>query len=252
MSVKTQTNNNLAYGLTNALQNLSPLPKIAKRAPSATDAGEIGQLWIYNNQVWVFTSTGNWTQAAADANDGTFTSLTVNGASALNGTTVITTGNTAFTVASGTGPINIGVDAATKAITIGNTTGTTAVAINSSSSGIILNANSTGAIRLIPNATGSVAYTCTNSARVGTVNIVIPAPDIAVNDVITIVMTNTLVGLSTQMLVSLTTNDSSGGLLQIQGVVTTFQTVTISAKNVGSAAIANSTRNIVVAFMILG
>lgn len=55
-------NNNLAYGIGNALQSLSPLPIIAKRNPTIKDVGEIGQQWIYNNIVWEFTSIANWTQ----------------------------------------------------------------------------------------------------------------------------------------------------------------------------------------------
>ena len=61
MAVKGQYNN-LAYGLKNPLQVLNPLPIIAKRAPSANDSGEFGQLWIYNNIVWCYTSHGVWTQ----------------------------------------------------------------------------------------------------------------------------------------------------------------------------------------------
>lgn len=55
-------NNNSAYGLNNPLQILSPIPIIAKRAPSINDSSEFGQLWIYNNIVWCYTSHGVWTQ----------------------------------------------------------------------------------------------------------------------------------------------------------------------------------------------
>ncbi len=56
------SNNNLSYGLNNPLQALNPLPIIAKRAPSINDSGEFGQLWIYNNIVWCYTSNSTWTQ----------------------------------------------------------------------------------------------------------------------------------------------------------------------------------------------
>lgn len=60
MSVNS-TNNNLAYGFNNPLQTLYPLPIIAKRAPLSTDRSEIGQMWIYSNSVWIYTSSSTWT-----------------------------------------------------------------------------------------------------------------------------------------------------------------------------------------------
>ena len=54
-------NNNVAYGLNNGLQSLSPLPIIAKRAPTANDVAEYGAMWIYNDNVWIFTSSATWT-----------------------------------------------------------------------------------------------------------------------------------------------------------------------------------------------
>ncbi len=56
------SNNNVAYGLNNPLQTVGSLPIIARRAPSTSDSGQFGQLWIYNNIVWCLTSHGVWTQ----------------------------------------------------------------------------------------------------------------------------------------------------------------------------------------------
>lgn len=39
-------------------------PIIAHRAPSSSDIVEIGQIWIYNKTVYVFTSKSTWTQLA--------------------------------------------------------------------------------------------------------------------------------------------------------------------------------------------
>ena len=76
MAVNTQSNNNVAYGLSNALQNLSPLPIIAKRAPKSTDIGEVGQQWIFNNNIWEYTSASLWLQ------------LVTSGASSINALTI--------------------------------------------------------------------------------------------------------------------------------------------------------------------
>ncbi len=94
-------NNNLAYGFNNALQNLYPLPIIAKRAPTVKDVGEIGQQWIYNNTVWEFTSTATWTQLSGGsisfpvtiAQGGTNATsfATLNGTVYYNGTMLATT-----------------------------------------------------------------------------------------------------------------------------------------------------------------
>ena len=94
-------NNNIAYGLGNALQSLYPLPIIAKRAPTVSDTGEIGQQWIYNNTVWEFTSAATWTQLSGGsisfpvtiAQGGTnATSFgAVNGTVYYDGTSLVTT-----------------------------------------------------------------------------------------------------------------------------------------------------------------
>lgn len=82
------TKNNIAYGLNNALQNLSPLPIVARRAPQTTDIGEIGQTWIYNNTVWMFTSRGTWTELEGSGSAGSFSTLTVSGASSLQNASI--------------------------------------------------------------------------------------------------------------------------------------------------------------------
>ena len=57
----------VAYGRGIPTQSIFPVPYIAKRAPTATDQGEIGQLWINTaaNTVHVLTSvsahTYTWT-----------------------------------------------------------------------------------------------------------------------------------------------------------------------------------------------
>ncbi len=327
MAVNTQSNNNLAYGLTNALQNLNPLPIVAKRAPSSTDVGEIGQQWIYNDQVWMFTSGATWTELAAAGNTGTFTSLTVNGNSAFNGAITATTLNNTITLDSGTAAVNISNDATNnsinigtgtgaKLLTLGSATGASSVTINTGSAGLtvpsfstsgalvctsaglvtdatantagfVLMSNGsgsapsfqsingsetftsltvngastfngsiaatsvTGNILLTANLDSTNSYTFTQNARIGSQSITIPV-DIAVNAVISIVMTNSFITtLSEPIVCTVTTNSAAGGLLQVQGMVNGSGTLTISAKNVGSATLPSATSNIIVTFMIL-
>ncbi len=46
MSVQRRTRPLVGYGLDNALQNLSPQPVVAQRAPTTLDTAEIGTLWL--------------------------------------------------------------------------------------------------------------------------------------------------------------------------------------------------------------
>ncbi len=52
--------NNVAYGLRNPLQKLSPLAIIARRAPLSGDVGEVGQQWVYNGQIWEYSDLKTW------------------------------------------------------------------------------------------------------------------------------------------------------------------------------------------------
>lgn len=147
MAVNT-VRNNVAYGLNNALQSLSPLPIIAKREPSSSDIGEIGQYWIYNDEVWMFTSASTWTELAAQGNSGTFTELTVNGDSQFNGAIEADTGDEAIVLNTGTGLIDIGTDAFAKTITIGNVTGASALVLNSGTGGVAVASTGSGDITM--------------------------------------------------------------------------------------------------------
>ena len=89
MSVRTQQN--VAYGLSEALMNVPLLPIVASRAPTTADKAALGTLWVWKaqNLAWVLTSVVNnlatWvsiSQGAADfityevqTNDGVQTAL---------------------------------------------------------------------------------------------------------------------------------------------------------------------------------
>ena len=243
---------NQVYGITNGIQPVMRLPLItALRAPTSLDVAEQGQVWIYDENVWMFVGGGIWSEIAASSSSGTFTQLTVNGNSFFNGGIDAVTDNNTITLDSGTAATNIGTDAAAKTITVGNITGATAVNINSGTGGITLNSNSTGNILLTANDVIGVSYTFTQNARVGSQSIVVPS-SIAVNAIISIVMTNSYItGLDIPLLCTVTCNDAGGGLMQVQGMVLGSDTLTISVKNVGSASISSAISNIIVSYMIL-
>jgi len=75
---------NVGYGLTNALQNLSPQPIISNRNPKTSDLSELGTLWInkLTNAYYIATSTTagatNW--EAQSTGSGTFAAVNVTGA----------------------------------------------------------------------------------------------------------------------------------------------------------------------------
>lgn len=86
--------NNLACGLNNALQVLSPLTIIAKKAPLSTDSAEFGQQWIYNNQIWEYTAPQTWTQLATQSANAVSVSGSYNITNNARSGTLILTGNT--------------------------------------------------------------------------------------------------------------------------------------------------------------
>ena len=78
-----RNNINVAYGLSNALQDLSPQPIISDRNPTANDNAELGTLWVNKSTdaYYIATSTAaggtNWQAQATGA--GTFAAVTVTG-----------------------------------------------------------------------------------------------------------------------------------------------------------------------------
>ncbi|CAB4121295.1 hypothetical protein UFOVP9_61 [uncultured Caudovirales phage] len=256
---------NQVYGITNGIQPVLKLPIIeAFRAPTSLDVAQQGQLWIYDQNVWMFVGGGVWSEIAASDSAGTFTSLTVNGNSAFNGAIVADTDNNVITLNSGTAAINISSDAfattvnlgtgsAAKTVSIGSSSGASSTSLNAGTGGLVLNTNATGDILLTPNVVDGVSYTFTQNARVGVQSIVVPSGGIIATGTISIVMTNSYLSdaLSTPVICTVTTNSTAGGLLQINGMIIGSDTLTISATNVGTATIPASTSNIIVSYIVL-
>jgi hypothetical protein len=74
----------VGYGLADALQNLSPRPIIARRAPLATDSAELGTMWVneLTNAYWILASitAGASAWVAQTANIANVAALNVTGA----------------------------------------------------------------------------------------------------------------------------------------------------------------------------
>ena len=74
-----RTNSSVAYGLTNALQELANPPIVSQRSPSTSDKASLGTVWVNEplNAYWVCTGNGIWT--AQTAGTGTFPAVSVTG-----------------------------------------------------------------------------------------------------------------------------------------------------------------------------
>lgn len=144
------------YGFTQALQQVFPIPIVAKRAPTTSDKAQLGTLWIQPtntsgtavNGAWILTSIianlATWSDVSEGS--GMFTSLTVNpGPTNLStvGNGAVTIGNSTNTgliqVSAGSGgvsflgngnSITIGTDSAANTVALGSVTNGALTTIN--------------------------------------------------------------------------------------------------------------------------
>lgn len=165
------TRKNLAYGFNNPLQSLAPQPIIANRAPLSSDIGEISQQWIYNNVVYVFTSKSTWTQLASQSGTGSFSSLSVSGASVLTGgitSSKVTSASTTVTNSSFIGSTTITglttASAASFTVTMTNTNVTTASSVIVTASNLNASTNAARvAVTGVVTAANTIIITVTNN-----------------------------------------------------------------------------------------
>jgi hypothetical protein len=142
--------NNLAYGISQPLQNIFASPIAATRNPVATDVSyDIGQVWINTSTQAPYILCGyingvpQWILLEAGGGAGVFASLTVTpGPTSLTG---------AFTVISGINAVNIAADASANAINIGTGAGVVkTIAIGGTGANVITigNTQTAGSIAL--------------------------------------------------------------------------------------------------------
>src|ERR1017187_8506058 len=111
---------NVGYGLTNALQILSPEPVVSKRNPTVRDLNyELGTVWVNKstNAYWILTSvvagsaswaaqssTGSTTATSLELTAGSGTVLTLDGTGAANIGGALTVGG----ISNLNGAVNVG------------------------------------------------------------------------------------------------------------------------------------------------
>lgn len=155
MAIRNRTINNVGYGLSNALQNLAPLPIVANRAPSTSDSGQIGQIWVWPSQdeAWILVSNANasatWNLIESSGGPGIFSSLLVNpGPVTTQGTGAVNISADAVATT-----VNIATGGAAKAVTIGstNTSSATTIQGGTGKTQVLNNSNVAGAITIETN-----------------------------------------------------------------------------------------------------
>ena len=164
-----------AYCSNQPLDGIFPSPIVANRAPSSLDQAEIGQIWIYssNNFVYILTSISigafNWQLIESSGGAGVFSSLTVN-PGPINLTGVLTQLGTANINASGTAATNIGAAGSTTTVlgTVNiNATGAALTTIGTGGTGAVHIGNATGNTAVTGSLTASLAIQATGGAIVG-------------------------------------------------------------------------------------
>jgi len=140
-----------AYGIGNSLQDLSPLPIVAQRAPSTRDTAEVGTVWIdqSGNDIYmlleVVANSSSWTPIGAGA--GVFDSVV--------STTTITAG-TGLTVT--TGNVTVG-DFATAGVLFNDASGVLASNAGTDGQVIIAATGAAPAFASIVSGDGSMSVT---------------------------------------------------------------------------------------------
>lgn len=228
------SNNNLAYGLNNPLQKLAPRQIFAQRAPEVTDLGQLGQQWIFNNQIWQYTSSQLWNQI--------ITALTPVGSLTINGPLTVNSGGAPIVINSNGGTIQIGVESFADTINIGNYTAGTSVITEAGSNGyIVMDTNGSGNIVACPNdvdVTGTT--TATNKSIMGYV--AYTGLTLATTATMALVVNNDILGamIPCGVLATVTNNNISGNnaLLTVQGVTQTTTYLQFNIINNGTGALA--------------
>jgi hypothetical protein len=225
----------------NSWQNsFNPDNLVMQRAPTGTDIGLPGQLWIEPldknyavvNGVWIAGNRAagvqTWINLIASGGSGLFSSLTVTpGPTSLTGTTTVT--GSLATV----GSMSV------------TSTGATVPATLTSSAATVNALNITvGGIKVPVTTSASGATPRTVSARFGTADFTTVIDAAATG---ALVITNTLVSASSVMLFGLSCA-TNGSALVVQNYVPGAGTVTVNVTNLGAS---NTANDIFVSFWLL-
>lgn len=267
MSIQPVTN--LGYGISNALQNLAPLPIIAKRKPNVNDLASLGQQWIYNDELYILTAGKTWTLIGGESDDLTLATLTVNGPTTMKGLVTASNGNNVITINSGGEVTNIGTDQYSKTITIGNATGATGIVLNSgstNSAGFLATIyiscgqfnvedgtdQTTGNIVITGNTvTVSATFTATNNAYVG--KVIYTGNTVLTGASQNVTLNNSLITASNPVIFSIITTNISGNspFTSWSSAIQTAGQIIIPTVNHATGAGLAPADSLILTFMIL-
>lgn len=237
--------------------NPANVKKTVGAPPTTKTEDHLGTLAIDNaaavGYLLVSKSGGidTWAQLEASGGGGTFTALTVTGASTLTGTTHVNiTGSAVTTIGTGgTGAVNIGNATGNTAVTGSLTASTSLTAtlgnITATNGSFVASTAGTGIVFTPGTASGTT--TATLNARVG--QITITTPSIAGGATATMTITNSAITGSTTQVGYWLTGGTTGAALTIQSYANTAGQSVVTIQN-GTGATTN-TATLILNFMVL-
>lgn len=171
----TKQINSVGYGISDALINIFPSPIQSQRAPSNTDRGEVGQLWvdIPNNDAYIVTSVvaGVTTWQGIGGGAGAFNALVVNNNITSTNGNIISGGTitAATNIVSTAGTISTTAGAISASTTMTAGTGITATTgnITATTGNLVSTAGAVSAATTVTAGTGITATTGNITATTG-------------------------------------------------------------------------------------
>lgn len=176
---------NTGYGLSQPINNIPPMPVLAKRVPSTTDKNyELGTIWVYTTGsaayilVSVAANSATWQLIEVSGGAGVFSTLTSTGAFTLDTTTAAvntlgnTTGATSLSLMVGTGGFSLdGVAGSVYAVGASTTTGSITIGGSAQAGTITLGSSSASNTLVIAGGAGATTLQLANAQVAGSVSI---------------------------------------------------------------------------------
>lgn len=275
-----------AYGISQEIITLAPLPIVAQRAPTSNDFEQPGQTWIDkpNNRIYFLSSVtanvANWQLLTASGGPGSFSSLTVNpgNITVTAGNVVITAGNlsataivspaaltvtptTNFTLNVGAGStlalsntdtatitnISTGGATANKIVTIGSLSGSSPMTLRTGTGGLNVTSGGIFTLQAAVDTQASPSATAVINANVGSATFTGFTTAAAATQVFTV--TNSLVTATSQIICSVTNAGANDAQMTITRINPGAGTFDVTLVNNGAAALNG---NVVITFMVIG
>lgn len=234
------------YGLPSALNNQTPPPIVAQRAPTSSDQAYPGQLWIdqASNTPYILTTAGNWSTLAAEGGAGVFTTLSSAGSTNLNASANY---NTDINTGTSTGTVTIGnVSSGAISLVSGSSTAS-AIELNTTSNtgGITLSAGNTfgialdagGAVTMVPATYSTASPTATVAVTNEVTSSTWTGFTTAAAGTQAFTFTNASMLATSVYFVTATNGGTNAALMTVTGVKPAAGSVVVTLTNNGSAAL---------------